>query len=194
VHERQRPVLGRQHRKDVRHRCQHRQPRAPTLLAVQQAKIDALPHRCQGSLLGAENFHQAEHRFGEHQREALLEALSEPAEVVAGRVHLGPQDDEHVLPLDLDAVGADVVGERVERAPRSQVETGMVPVACEQPVLDAPPVEREAHVRATVVHCVRRAVGPKDADGLRADLAGQAPFLLELRRCPNLGPQLRPVH
>ena len=181
----------RQRGKDVRHRRQHRQPGAPTFLAVREAEFGSLAHRRQSSLLRAEQLHQAEHGFGQDKGEALLEALRQSAEVVAGGVVLRPQDHEDAGTLDFDAVGSDVVGERVEGPPRREVEPGMVPVAGQKAVLDGPPVEGKTHVRAAVVHGVRLAIGPEHTDRLGADLAGQAALCLQLLDGPNPGP-LRP--
>jgi len=79
----------------------------------------------------------------------------------------------------------DVVRERVERAPRGEVEPGVVPQAGEEPLLDLAAVQWEAHMRAAVVDRGRLAVAPKDADGLGPDLAGEDARSGELIDCPD---------
>ncbi len=63
--------------------------------------------------------------------------------------------------LDLYGVRAHIIRPLVERAPTAQVEARVVPVAREYPVADTAPVQREAHVRAPVVHRVHPAVFEK---------------------------------
>ena len=84
--------------------------------------------------------------------------------------------------VDLDRVGAHVVGPRVERAAGTQVEAGVVPVAGDEAALDGAAVEREAHVRAAVVERVRVAVAPEHTDRLGAGLAGEAAPVAGARR------------
>jgi hypothetical protein len=85
----------------------------------------------------------------------------------------------------------DVVREGIERAPGSEVESGVVPQAGEEPLLDLAAVQWEAHMRAAVVDCRRLAVAPEDANRLGTDLARQDTRLRELlnradRRPPYL--------
>ncbi len=188
VDERKGTVLWRQRREHVGHRRQHAEPGTPTLLPVQQAEVGPFAHGRHGPLLGAEQLHEAEHRFGNDKGEALLEALREPAKVVPGGIVLAPQDHEDVGTVDLDVVCPHVVGEGVERPPRGEVEACVVPVAGQKAVLDGPPVERETHVRAAVVHGERLPVSPEHADRLGPDLAGQAALRLQLLDRTDPGP------
>ena len=82
----------------------------------------------------------------------MREAVIEPLAPVRGRVGMtesGPHPDLAVAHLDRE--GRRVVRPEIEGAAAFEVEAGVVPMAREDPVLDAAPVEREAHVRATVV-------------------------------------------
>ena len=60
--------------------------------------------------------------------------------------------DQHLPVGDAHLVGRHVVGEQVERAAGSDVEAGVVPVAGQDAVVERSAVQREAHVRAAVVH------------------------------------------
>ena len=71
--------------------------------------------------------------------------------MIEGPVGAGGYPDVSVSGPGL--VAGNVVGEQVERAAAREVEPGVVPVARKHAVLDGPPVQREAHMRATVVEC-----------------------------------------
>ena len=189
VHKRQGAVSRVETGQDVRHRCQHGQAGAPPGGPVAYSEGHAGAGRRDSGWLGAEHVRQAQYGLGDDQRQPLLEALFQAAQVPAGRVRLGPQHDEHVAVLHLHAVGADVVGERVEGAARDQVKAGVVPVAGQKPVFDGPPVEREAHVGAAVVHGERLAVAQEHTDRRRADLTRQASFGPQLLDVPDPAPQ-----
>ena len=62
-----------------------------------------------------------------------------------------PRIDVDDAILDDRGVGLDVVGPGIERAAALQIEAGVMPMAGEDAVGDAPLVQREAHVRAAVV-------------------------------------------
>ena len=156
-----------------------------------------------GAVDRAEDVDEPQHRFGQHQGQALLEPFLEPAKVVSGRVGDRPEDHDHVVAVELDVVGPDVVGEGIEGPSGGQVEAGVVPMTGEEPVLDAASMEREAHVRAPVVDGEGLAVAVEDADRLGADLAGQAALGPELVCGPDPGSlhghafhvgHLNPVH
>ena len=180
VHQGEGPVLRRQRRENVRHRRQHRQPGAPTFLPVQQAEVGALAHRARAPSSGPSSSIRPSTALARTRVRPCSRPSASRRRWWPARVVLGPQDHEDVGTVDLDAVCPDVVGEGVEGAPRGEVETGVVPVAGQKAVLDGPPVERETHMRAAVVHGERLAVGPEHADGLGADLAGQAALRLQL--------------
>ena len=166
----------------VGHRGEHGEPRAPPRLAVAGAEVDAGPHDvASGHTLGKE----PEHGFGRDERDALLESLLQPVEQVTGAIRIRVDHDRDPAIIDLDRIGADVVGPRVERSARAQVEAGVVPVARQQAALDGPTVQREAHVRAPVVDRERPAIAPEDTDRLGAGLPGEAPRLLQLVQRPD---------
>ncbi len=179
VHQRQSMVVDRQVGQQVGHGDEHRQPGAPPLRAVGGAVVDA---RANDVGRGHSRLEQAEHRFRGDQRQALFEPFGQTVVQMGDAIGLGLDDEEHVVALDLHGVGAHVIGERVEGVARCEIESGVVPVAREQPVLDGTPVEREAHVGATVVDRVRATLVPEDADAVSASLGQQLPIGLQLRQ------------
>src|SRR5437868_3666542 len=68
----------------------------------------------------------------------------------------------------------------------------MMPVTGEQPFLHRPTVEREPHVRASIVDCVRSVTIPEHADRLRAGFGGEPPGLLQLCERPGIDAHRRP--
>ena len=103
------------------------------------------------------------------------------------------QVDVDVVALDLDGEAAQLVGELVEGAAGAEVEARVVPVAREDPVVDRPAVQREAHVRAAVVDRVdgvsigeqadRVAIEAHDEPPLRAKLVERRRPCGQLARC-----------
>ena len=81
-------------------------------------------------------------------REAVMEPLA-PMRGGVGVTERGLHPDLAVAHLDRE--GRRVVRPEIESAAAFEVEAGVVPMTGQNPVLDAAPVEREAHVRATVV-------------------------------------------
>ena len=104
---------------------------------------------------------------------------------VRSAVGLGFDHDRDPVAVDLDGVGADVVGPWVEGSAGTQVEARVVPVARDEPALDGTAVQWEPHVRAAVVEGVRVAVAPEHADRLRAGLPGEAAARLQLVERPD---------
>ena len=82
----------------------------------------------------------------------MREAVIEPLAPMGGGVCVtqrGLHPDLSVAHLGRE--GRRLVGPQIESAAAFEVEAGVVPMTGQDPVLDAAPVEREAHVRATVV-------------------------------------------
>lgn len=76
--------------------------------------------------------------------------------------------DIHLVILNDNLIGLDIVRELVEGAAALQVEASVVPMASKDAVADAALMEREAHLRAAVVDGVDR-VGPgwrEDGDAM----------------------------
>ena len=185
VHERERVVLGREVRQEVRHCNEHGQTRAPALGSVAGPEVETDPHDLARRLTRLE---QTEHRLGDHQRESLLQAVLEAGAQVRDHVGRRAGHDEHLVGLDQHVESAGVVGEEVERAAGHEVEAGVVPVARDEPGLDRALAQREAQVRATVFDRERPAVVPEHHDGHRAELREQlaGPAQLGGRARPDL--------
>ena len=79
----------------------------------------------------------------------------------------------HLPVPDRHGEAAHVVGKRIEGASAGQVKPGVVPVARQDAVLHAAPVQRKPHVRTAVVHGVHLPVVVDDGDGVPA--AGDHP-------------------
>jgi hypothetical protein len=182
VDQRQRVVSAIKVRQHVGHRGEHREPGAPAGLAIADTEVDAGAHDVARRHVVVE---QPEHGLGDDEGDALLQALVQATQQVAGAVPLGFDDDGHPTVVDLDRVGAHIVGPGIQRATRAHIEARVVPVAGQQPALHRPTVEREPHVRAAVVKRVGRPVAPEDADRLTADLARQAPIPPQLVQRPD---------
>ena len=87
--------------------------------------------------------------------------------------------------VDVNGEAAQLVRPLVERAAGAEVEARVVPVAGEDPVVDRPAVQREAHVRAAVVDGVDRVSLGEQADRVAIEAHDEPPLrakLVERRR------------
>ena len=182
VHEREGAVVGRERREHVGHGDEHGEAGAPAGVAVAGAEGDAAAHDLVG---GDAGFEEAEHRLGEHEREAELEAVVETLEEVRDGIVAAAGLDEDVVAVDRHQEAAGVVGEGVEGAAGDEVEAGVVPVAGDQARLDGALVEREAHVGAAVLDRPGAVLTPEDDDREVADLGQQPTGGLEFRERPG---------
>ncbi len=177
VRERERGVVAAEVGEKVRHRDEHREAGTPTGVAVRGAELDAGAHDLGRADAG---FEQPEHRLRDHERDVVLQALPQPRLHVPDRIGVGAGADEHVAVADVGVEPAGVVGPQIERAPRHEVETGMVPVAGDEPGLDGALVEGKAEVGAAILDRVRPVVVPEHHDRQGADLGEQPAVRTEL--------------
>ncbi|MCL2393841.1 MAG: hypothetical protein FWC87_04050 [Acidimicrobiaceae bacterium] len=84
---------------------------------------------------------------------------------------LGDYND--VVAGNFYGIGRNIVGERIQRSTRDEVEAGMVPVAGEQTLLDGAAMKGKTQVGAAIFDGVRLLAGPEDAHRLRPDFAGE---------------------
>ena len=84
----------------------------------------------------------------------------------------------------LDREGRRVVRPEIESAAAFEVEAGVVPMTGQDPVLDAAPVEREAHVRATVVEGVDAPAVIDDEDWAMGAMHDDPPLRFHLFEGP----------
>jgi hypothetical protein len=82
----------------------------------------------------------------------------------------GSNVDVDVVAAELDRETAQVIRPLVERAAGAEIEAGVVPVTREDAVGDRSAVEREAHVRTTVVDRVDSVAVREEADRVALDV------------------------
>ena len=160
------PVILVQLRKDVGHAGQHAHGRAPSIGRVFSAEPgpDAKSH----AVVAASRL-KAKDCLGDYQPDIVLHTVLETGRPMR---YLIPRRGLRVNP-DY-AVGyayriaADVVGEGIEGAAAGQIEPCVMPVAGEDAILDASPVQGKAHVRAPVVHREQLAVVVEHHDSVTA--------------------------
>ena len=83
----------------------------------------------------------------------------------------------------LDRARGRVVRPQIEGAAAFEVKAGVVPVAGEDAVLDAAPVEREAHVRAPIVERKDAPVVMDDEDRAMGAMHDEPPWRGAPRAC-----------
>src|SRR5262245_66606787 len=92
------------------------------------------------------------HRLGDDKTEIVRQAVREPLTPVGGGVGMTECGfHPNVSIADLDRANRDVVCPQVEGAAAFEIEAGVVPMTGQDSVLEAAALEREAHVRATIV-------------------------------------------
>ena len=183
VHRHRAVILG-QMRQHIGRGGEHGHRRAPAGRAVGGAELGA--HAQRRTVVRAGGV-ESQHRFSRNQPDVVLQAVLKPADPVRFLVPLHRLWVHPHLPiLHRDREAANVVGERVERAPTGEIEPRIVPVAGQDAVLHAAPVQRESHVRATVVHGVHLAVVVDHRDGMPAAGDHPAPAGLQFLNAAGL--------
>src|SRR5262249_42968159 len=118
-------------------------------IAVAHSKQRRLPHDLNGRYLGR---CQAVNRFGDNEAQVVRHAIVKTAPPMAAGVgFFEVRLDPDLAVTYLDRTGRNIVGPQIERASTRQIETGVVPVAGQDAVVDCAFLQREAHMRATVV-------------------------------------------
>ncbi len=183
MHEGESPVGGVECGEEVGHGDQDGEAAAPSRPAVGRAEDDAAPHDLGGRHAGVE---ASENGLGRDQRQALLQPLLEPIEEGCTPGLLVGVGDDHPVAADLDGVGAYVVGEGIKGPSRGQVETGMVPMAGEQTLLDGAAMEGKAEMGAAVIDGEGLPLVPEHADPPCAHLGDQHAPLLQFAERPDI--------
>ena len=126
------------------------------------------------------------HRFGDDEADVVREAVIEPPAPVrncgVGTTEGCPDPDLAVA--QLDRAGRRVVRPQIECAAAVEIEAGVVPMAGQDAVLDAAAVEREAHVRASVVEREDAAAVIDDEDRPMGAVQTSRPFAFRSARLP----------
>jgi hypothetical protein len=92
------------------------------------------------------------HRLGNDKAEVVGKAVGKPPTPVRSGIGMteGGFHPDFAL-AHLDREDRCVVCPKIESTAAFEIETGVVPMTGQDAVFDAPPLEREAHVRATIV-------------------------------------------
>jgi hypothetical protein len=133
----------------------HGEPLAPPRSPVARAEVEP-GAKWLGGIFPA--IQQPDRRLGQNQRDVALQPIPQ-APTLVGELVLSRREIHPYLTVpDLNREDARLVGELVEGPAALQVEAGVVPVAGQDTVPDAPPVQGESHVGTAIVHGVYPAV------------------------------------
>ena len=121
------------------------------------------------------------HRLGDDKTEIVCQAVGKPLAPVGGRVGMtecGFHPNASIAYLDR----ADwyVVRPQVESAAAFEIEAGVVPMTGQDSVLEAAALERETHVRATIVKSKDAPAVVDDKDRTMATVHNEPPLRLQL--------------
>ena len=98
---------------------------------------------------------EANDSFGLHQTDILLHPLAQAMlPTLLAVFSLGLNDNPDPTCIDFHRIGWDIISPQIEGAAARQIETGMMPVARENPVLRGATVQGETHVWAAIIHGV----------------------------------------
>jgi hypothetical protein len=126
------------------------------------------------------------HRLGDDEAEVVGESVLEPPAPVRGGIGMAKgRLHPHVALAQLDRTGRDVVRPQVEGAAAVDVEPRVVPMAGQDAVLDAAAVEREAHVRATIVESEHAPAVVDDEDRTMAAVQDEPALGLQFLEAPG---------
>jgi hypothetical protein len=129
-------------------------------------------------------FEEGDDRLRNDEPDISLKAVLKPLELSDLFIPPRRRVDPDLIPLHADRKTPDIIGPGVESPAAREIETGMVPVAGQYPVLEGPSVQREAHVRASVIKSVERALMQEEGDGMSFHLEDHTALFFEI--C-NLG-------
>ena len=72
----------------------------------------------------------------------------------------------HFTINDANGEGPDIIGEEIESAATGQIESGMMPVASQNTILDTATVQGESHVGTPVIKSVHLPIMVKHSQGV----------------------------
>ena len=96
--------------------------------------------------------------------------------------------------LDLDWAGRNVVGPQVEGAAACELEARVMPMACENAVVDGSSIERKAHMRAAVVQGEHPPAIVDEKDRSMAPMEDEPSLFLQLVKGISARVRRRRVH
>jgi hypothetical protein len=113
--------------------------------------------------------------------EVVCEAVSKPPMPVRRGIGMTERGlHPHVAVAHLDRADRNVVRPQVEGAAACEIEASVVPMTGQDTVLDAAALERETHMRATIVEREDAAALVNDEDGPVVTMHNQAALRLQL--------------
>jgi hypothetical protein len=105
---------------------------------------------------------------------------------VSDRILVADQNlDPNLVAAHLDRKDRSVVRPQVEGATALEVETGVVPMTSQDAVFDGAPLEREAHMRATIVEGEDAPAVANDEDRTVAAMHDEPPLCPQLLEVPG---------
>ncbi len=125
-------------------------PPPPSFAPVADAEIEPLAKGHDG--IGFAAFEQRDYRLCDYQRDIPFQPVAQPLRLALEEIALLGEIDPYDALVDAHRKRAHVVGPLIEGTPGREVEARVMPVAGQDAILDAPAIERDAHVRASIVH------------------------------------------
>jgi hypothetical protein len=153
--------LLRQDGQEIAERHEDRETHAPAI-AILRPEQRHLPHDVCGRHVGCE---PTMHGLGDNKPKIVGETVRKSLTAVRRRIGMtqGGLHPDFAL-AHLDGEDRYVVCPKVKSTAAFEIETGMVPMTGQDAVLDTSPLEREAHVRATIVEGEDAAAVVKNKD------------------------------
>ena len=174
--------LLRQHGQEIGERREDRETHAPAV-AVLRPEQRHLPHDVGPRYVGRE---LTMHGLGDDEAEVVGEAVRKPLTPVRGGIGMTERGlHPDVAIAHLDRADRYVVRPQVEGAAAFEIEAGVVPMTGQDAVLDAAALEREAHVRATIVEGEDAPAVVDDEDRTMATVHNEPPLRLQLLKAPR---------
>ena len=126
------------------------------------------------------------HGLGDDEAEIVGEAVFKPLTQVRGGIGMTERGLHPDVPIaHLDRAGRHVVRPQVEGAAAFEIEASVVPMAGQDAVRDAAALEREAHVRATIVEGEDPPAVVDNEDRTMATVDNEPPLRLQLLEAPR---------
>ena len=125
-------------------------------------------------------------RLGDDKADVVCKAIRKPPTPVLGGIGMTERGLHPDLAIaHLDREGRHVVGPEVECAAAFEVEAGVVPMTGQDAVLEAAPLEREAHVRASIVEREDAPTIVDDEDWAMGAMHDESALRLQILEAPR---------
>src|SRR5262245_45654948 len=126
------------------------------------------------------------HSLGDEEAEIMGEAVRKPRTPVRGGIGMTERGlHPDVAIAYLERADRHVVGPQVEGAAAFELEAGVVPMTGQDAVLDAAALEREPHMRTTIVEGEDTPAVVDDEDWTMATVHNESPLRLQLLEAPR---------